>query len=765
MPKLSYLIILFFFTFSAAAQETTAEITGIVADNEGFVAKATVTALHIPTGTLYSTTTRKDGRYNLPNLKIGGPYTVTVHFVGYKEEKQDDIMLLLGQPFKADFVLTEDFNILNSIVVASVLKGKDKIFNSNRTGSQEIITSIALERLPTTNRSLKDFTRLTPFSNGLSFGGRNGLFNNVAIDGVNFNNSFGNTTTQGIQIPTTPVGLETIEQIQINVSPFDVRQGGFTGAGINAVSRSGTNTFKASVYGYLSGPGTQGYNVGNITVPKDTFNYNLKGFFVGGPIIKNKLFFFINGEKEILNSPATSFVASDASHLPGGNVSVANADTLNKLRQFLIDKYGYDPGTFQGYSYKTEKDRFSAKIDWNINPKNTFTFKYTYSRSYKETPVSNSGAPGGRQPGVTELPFSGTGFLSKIYFNIFIGELNTRFNNKASNKIQIGYVSLRNSRSSLAVKDFPFVDILNGQGQSYTAFGYEPLSYNNILYTDVYQLVDLFTFYKGAHEFTLGTQNYLKLFKTGFAPNYLGSFRFNTLTDFYNSANTGAANALLYTLQYSVTKDKSFPFSKIGTTELGFFAQDKWTVKKNFILTYGLRVDVPIFHNSFLSNPYVPLLTFRNGEHYDVGKKPNTNVLLSPRMGFNWTTGNIRKKQLRGGIGIFTGPPPFVWLSNQASNNGVQFGSFTSRRIAFSPDVTHYIPPPSENTSYSIVVTDKNYKYLKALKSTLAIDLTLPANFVATLEATYVKDINAINFSAVEPEPWVRTLKNVAGSG
>jgi len=525
MPKIRCLILLFILTLSAAAQETTAEITGMVADNEGIVAKATVTAVHIPTGTLYTTTTRKDGRYNLPNLKIGGPYTVTVHFTGYKEEKQEDIMLLLGQPFKADFVLTEDFNILDSILIKSL--AKDKIFNSNRTGTQEIIGINEIQRLPTTNRSLKDFTRLTPFSNGLSFGGRNGLYNNVAIDGVNFNNSFGNTVTQGTQIPTTPVGIESIEQIQINVSPFDVRQGGFTGAGINAVSRSGTNTFKASVYGYITGPDAQGYKVGNITLPKDTFNYHLNGFFVGGSVIKNKLFYFINGEKEILNSAATSFIASDAQHFPGGNVSAANADTLNTLRQFLINHYGYDPGVYQGYSYRTEKDRFSVKIDWNINSKNTFAFKYTYSGSNKENPVANTGAPGGRQPGITGLPFNGTGSLSKIYFSIFIAELNTRFSNKISNKMQIGYVSLRNSRSSLAVKEFPFVDILNGQGQSYTAFGYEPLSYNNLLYTNVYQVIDIFTIYKGSHEINLGTQNYLKSFKSGYAPNYLGSFRFS----------------------------------------------------------------------------------------------------------------------------------------------------------------------------------------------------------------------------------------------
>lgn len=742
--------------FTSVAQETTSEIVGTITEGQKPVAGATITALHIPTGTKYVTTSRNDGRFNLPNLKIGGPYTITVSFVGYKEEKQDNVMLLLGQEFKADFTLTPETSDLKEVVVTA--SGQNKIFNNSHTGTQEIINRNQIDRLPTVNRSLQDFTKLTPSANGLNFGGRNNAYNNITVDGANFNNAFGLSSVLGGQTNSQPISLDAIEQIQVNISPFDVRQGGFSGTGINTVTRSGTNQFKGTVYTYLKGPGTQGYDVRTVAIPKQDFSYNLRGFALGGPIVKNKLFFFVSGEQERNTAPATSYIASDASHQAGGNVSLANADTLNQLRQFLIDKYNYDPGQFQNYSYKTYSDKVTAKLDWNINDKNTFTIKYNYLKSYKNIPASNSGAPGGnRQPSSTGLPFSGSGYTINNNFNIFIAELNSRFSNRASNKLQVGYTALRDFRSSLAGADFPLVDIMNGQGQSYTAFGYEPFTYHNLLNTDIYQLSDIFTAYRGAHEITIGTQDYYKKFKNGFAPNYEGVYRFNTLQDFYNSANNGAATAVQYSVQYSAEKDGSFPYAYVGSYELGFFAQDKWRIQNNFTLTYGFRVDVPIFKDQFQTNQYASQLTFRDGKKYDVGEKPGTNPLFSPRVGFNWDVSKDHKTQIRGGIGLFSGPPPFVWISNQASNNGVQFGSFTNTKnpatglpYVFSPDINAYRPTDvAENTSYNLVFTDHNFKYPQVAKFSLAVDRKLPGNVVATLEFTYSKDVNSVYFQNV----------------
>jgi len=368
-----FFVMFFICGIGAFSQETTSEINGIITDtsNSG-LAGATIEALHTPTGSRYTTTSRKDGHYNLPNLRVGGPYTITVSYVGYEPQTQESINLLLGQAFVGDFKLSPAAQTLTDVVVSTTRQ--NKIFNNNHTGAQEIISRNQIERLPTVNRSLQDFTRLTPASNGLSFAGQSNQLNNLTIDGANFNNSFGLSGTLGGQTNSQPISLDAIEQIQVNLSPYDVRQGGFTGAGINSVTRSGTNQFKGSVYTYLRGPGSQGYKVGDITIPKQDYSYNLRGFSLGGPIIKNKLFFFVSGEQERLTQPGTNYIASDAAHAPNGSsISVANADSLDKLRQFLIDKYNYDPGQYQGYSYKTQSDKITAKIDWNINDNNTLT--------------------------------------------------------------------------------------------------------------------------------------------------------------------------------------------------------------------------------------------------------------------------------------------------------------------------------------------------------------------------------------------------------
>lgn len=732
------------------AQETTSEIQGAVTDGNGNnLSGATVTAIHLPTNTKSTTTTRKDGRFNLPNLKVGGPYEMSVTYIGYKIEKQENITLILGQDFKADFVLTPEAKELSGVVITTLRQ--DKIFNTSHTGSQEVINRSQIERLPTINRSLQDFTKLTPSSNGLSFGGRNNLYNNVTVDGANFNNAFGLSSTLGGQTNSQPISIDAIEQIQVNISPYDVRQGGFSGAGINSVTRSGTNQFKGSVYTYIRTPGLQGYKVRTNKVPKGDFDYNLRGATVGGPVIPDKLFFFISGEQERISQPATTLVANKPGQTAVPNViSQAVADTLDALKNFLTSKYGYDPGQYQNYNYRTNSDKLTVRLDLNINKKNTLTLKYNYLKSLRDAPASNSGAVGSRQPSNTGLPFSGNGYSINNNFNIIIGELNTRFNSRVNNKFQIGYSALRDFRSTLGSGDFPLVDILNGQGQTYTSFGYEPFTYNNLLSTNIFQISDIFTYYAGKHELTLGTQNYKKDFKNGFAPNYEGLYIFNSLTDFYNSAKNGAANSRTYLLQYSLTKNGSFPFALIGATELGFFAQDKWRIKNNFTLTYGFRIDAPVFENKFESNPNVPALTFRDSKHYDVGQKPGTNLLVSPRLGFNWDLFNNQKTQVRGGIGSFSGPPPFVWISNQASNNGVQFGSFSKINVPFSPDINaNRLSAGAVNTSYNLVLTDKDFKYPQVLKTSIAVDQKLPANFVATVEYSYSKDINAVNFENV----------------
>lgn len=741
----------FFCVLFTFGQETTSQILGTVTDGNTGLAGATVVALHTPTGTKYTTTTRKDGRYNLPNLRVGGPYTLTITFVGFRVEKQENIMLVVGQDFASDFKLTPESKELATVVVPA--SRQNKIFNNSRTGGQEIITRAQLERLPTIARSIQDFAKLEPTSNGLSFGGSNPGMNNITVDGADFNNSFGLSGTLGGQANAQPIALDAIDQIQVNVAPYDVRQGGFTGAGVNSVTRSGTNQFRGTVYDYTKGPGTIGYKVDNTQVARTPFNFNILGASLGGAIVKDKLFFFINGEQSIQKQPASSVIPSDASHAPAaGVVSQANADTLAKLASILkAAPYNYDPGSFQPASFQTNSYKINLRIDWNINSRNTLSFKYNYLKSYADQFASNS-RPGsgqitGGQPGTFSMPFSGSGYRINNNLKIYIAELNTRFSNNASNKLQVGYTQERDFRSAKSSSpNFPLVDILNS-GNIYTTFGFEMYTYNNLLNMDSYQLTDIFQLYKGAHEITIGSQNSYKKYKNAFAPGFNGVYQFNSLSDFISGAP-----AATYYQAYSTLKGGAFPFAYAGATNLSFFAQDKWRATPTFTLTYGIRLDYTSYQNKFTDNPNFDALTFKDNARYNVGKAPESFLVISPRAGFNWDITGDRTWQLRGGAGIFEGAPPFVWIENQAANNGVQFGSFTTKNAPFYNNPTdalaNYLTTTGQTqtstpTGYSANVVSSNYKYPTKLRSSIALDKKLDGDWILTGEFTYSKDINA----------------------
>jgi len=750
--KFLLMVILMVSSFGVSAQETTSEIQGLVSDGKAGLPGVNVVAIHQPTGTKYGTSTRLDGRYNLPNLKIGGPYTITVSFIGFKTETENDVTLLLGQTHKSNFVLREATTTLQEVVVTA---GQNNVFNSSRTGAQEIINRRLIEGIPNVNRSWKDLVKLVPSQNNLSFGGLSSQLNNVTLDGANFNNSFGlGDGTLGGQTGAQPISLDAIEQIQVNVTPFDVKYGGFAGGSINTVTRSGKNKSFGSVYQFFKNNDLQGYKVGDITQPKQDFTYDLKGFTAGGAFIKNKLFFFVNGEQESRMEPGTQWIASDATNAPNGiNVSQAKAADLDALRKFLIEKYNYDPGAYQGYQYGSQSKRLTTKLDWNINDKNSFSLKYTLLRSGADIPPSNSqsvNASNGRRPGVTAMPFYGAGYTINNNADIFIGELTTRFSNNASNKLQIGYTKLRDFRGTLTDGVFPQVDILDGNGQPYTTFGYERFTYGNELNTDVIQLNNIFNLYKGKHEFTFGTQNSFKKYSNGFSPNFAGAYRFNSLADFYASA-AGTKPAAIYDLSWSLTD--GFPLVGPKNTELSLFAQDKFRVKDNLTITYGVRADYVAFADNFLFNPVVDTLTkFYGGVRLNTGQAPKAALQISPRVGFNWDVYDDLSLQVRGGTGLFQGPPPFVWISNQASNSGMAlFGSITNATgYMFSPDINAYRPTPTPglSKSYSLNVTDPNYKFPQVWKSTLAVDKKV-LGWTVTAEGTYIKNINATVFQNV----------------
>ncbi|NCD71668.1 TonB-dependent receptor [Mucilaginibacter agri] len=745
---------------------TTASVNGVITDNKGPIPGATVVITHLPTGTAYSTVSRADGRYNIPNLRVGGPYTFKVTFIGYSPFVQENITLSIGQDQRINAQIEANNTTLKEVTISSTA---GKVINSSRTGARETVNRQQIEALPTINRSLADFTKLTPSANGLNFGGRSSTFNNITVDGALFNNSFGLSGTLGGQTNSQPISLDAIDQIQVDIAPFDVRQGNFTGAGVNTVVKSGTNQVKGTAYYYVRGPGLTGYKVGPTRIPETSFDYHTVGASLGFPIVKNKLFLFVSGEQERKNEPPTSNYIASRPGTSGANVSQVQGATLDAISSYLKTKYGYDPGPYENYNYLTSSDKVTAKLDWNINKNNTLSAKYFYLKSYRNLAASNSGVSnsdgktavgiGTRQPGTLTLPFYGSGYQINNNFNIGIIELDTRVSNNMSNKLTVGYSALRDYRKSLGSSDIPMVDIDNAvttptgavttaaTGTS-TSFGYELYTAGNLLNTNIFQFSDDFTIFSGKHEFTFGTNDQIQSYTNGFAPDYNGLYTYNSASDFLNGLPAAA-----YTYRYSAVGN-DFPYAKIKASIYSVYAQDKWHVSDNFRLTYGVRADYDAFPTSLPANPNAAALSFQQGIHVDVSKLPKNRVQISPRVGFNWDVNGDQSTQVRGGSGLFAGTVPFVWISNQASNNGLLFGSYTvtkansptDQRLIFNPNVNANRPvgQGAANTSYELDVADPNLKYPKIWRTNLAIDQKLPGGIIGTIEAAYTKDINAI---------------------
>ena len=731
---------------------TTASISGVVKDAKGTALPgANIVAVHLPSGTTYGSSTRSDGGYTIPNARIGGPYKLTVSFVGYNTQEQGEIMLSLGVTANFNFQLTETGLELNEIIVSS-----SALINQDRTGAITNISTAQIQQLPTLSRSFNDYLRLTPQANGNSFGGRSAGFNNITVDGGLFNNAFGLSGTVGGQANAQPISLDAIDQITTSLAPYDVREGSFTGAGVNVVSRSGTNEITGSLYHFFRNEGFVNKKVRDLDNPYPNFDVKNTGLRLGGPIIKDKLFFFVNYELERRTDPGTTFSASRPG-LSGTNVSAVQATELDALRTFLQSNYGFDAGSYEGYNLESNSDKAAVKIDYNISNAHKLTLKYNYLESYRDVPPSGSGGIANtRSPGNTGLPFLGAYYRINNNLNSFTAELNSNLGNKYANKFQIGYSAFRDFRESTTIKQpFPMVDIGNGTGGFLTSFGYEPFSANNILNTNVIQISDNFDVYMGPHTFSFGTYNEIYKFENGFAPNYYGIYRFASLSDFYASAAGTAGRSSFYRLQYSAADDGAFPLVTTKAVQLGFYAQDKYEVNANLNVTLGLRVDIPTINADIARNNAVAGFSFRDGVTIETDKTQKSQLLWSPRVGFNWDVMGNNKTQVRGGSGIFTGRVPYVWISNQASNNGVLFGSrdYTAAQLStlvFSPNVDAYRPgigsnpPASASATYAIAATDQNFKFPQVWRTNFAVDQTFAGTWIASLDFAYTKDLNAV---------------------
>jgi len=760
---------------------TTASISGLVTDKNGQpLPGANVIAIHVPSGTKYGAMTRADGRYNLPAVRIGGPYSVTVSFVGYEDQKSEIDYLSLDQNFTSNFKLGESATELSEIQVTAQ---KDPVLNSERTGAATSIRREQFERLPTITRSFQDFTALDPRSNGFSFGGRSNLYNNFTIDGATSNNVFGLSALPGGQANSQPISVDAIQAIQINIAPYDVRQGAFTGAGVNAVTRSGTNEFSGSVYGFYKNQSMVGSKIAGITQNPANFSYQNVGFRLGGPILKDKLFFFVNYEFEKNITPAVTFpvnvTGNQATAITDTSDPAYNSETnLQRITDFFNNNpsivNNYNPGTYNNFDLPTQSQKYLARFDWNISDKHKLTIRYNQLSSFRDITPSSSVNPfttslsGGRSNSVNGTPFSNSYYRQLNNLSAVVAELNSSFSNKYSNTFTIGYSAFRDPRQQGGGGDvpaFPIVDIKGPNGNWLTSFGPDPFTKNNKLYQDIIQINDNFNIYLPNHVVTIGTANELFKFTNVFTAMINGNYQYNSISDFINNATTAtAANApTQFQTQYSAIAGDPAPGAVWKAQQLGLYAQDEYTGLKNLKLTYGLRVDLPSYPSSLPQNTISDGLTFNNGEQIQVGKLPKASLLYSPRIGFNWDVNGDKTLQVRGGTGVFTGRIPFVWLSNQVTNNGLLFGQIqSSGQAANFAAGYNFSPTPITSTGaapqFSINATVNNFKFPQVWRTNVAIDKSLPYGLVATLEAIYTKDINAVYWRDANLSDPIRTV-------
>jgi hypothetical protein len=743
------------------AQTTTSSIKGTVkSSSTELLPGATILAIHTPTGSKYSALTNADGRFNMLNMRIGGPYKVTVSFVGYESYVYNEVYLELGKAFILDALLNDESQQLSEVKITG---SRNKVFGSGRTGAETTIGRKELTALPTISRSADDFTRLEPSASGGSFGGRNDQYNSYSLNGAVFNNPFGlDAATPGGQTGSQPISLDAIEQIQVATAPYDVTLSGFTGASVNAVTKSGTNEFHGTTYAFFRNQDLTGSKINGEKIFVPSLEQTQAGVSIGGPIIKNKLFFFANYEIDKRSDLGSNFVANNGDGVTGVNESrVLESDLL--AVSSALNLLGYNTGAYQGFKHNSDSNKGIVKLDWNINDNNKLAVIYNFLDASKDKPAHPS-ALGFRGPNASILQFQNSGYQINNKLDSFLVELNSKVSETVSNKLQAGYTHFNDFRNPFSTPA-PVINIQDGSGANYIIAGHEPFSINNTLDQKVLQITNNLSYTVGRHAFTFGVSFEKYKFENSFNlagydnfgnPNgYAGTFfsPYFSVQDFLDDAAKPFATSiiaqnLLYAQttaasrnSFAVGADNGWKLSELNVGQLALYAQDDWNITENFKLALGLRVDKPLYFNTAgLIQKYIDTDNGASRNNSTLYYNPQTGVneqlisttlptdklLWSPRLGFNWDITGDKTTQLRGGTGIFTGKLPFVWLGNQVS--GADDGFFQ--------------------------IMDKNFKWPQVWRSSFGLDHKLENNYIATLDLSYNKDINGVhvqNWGLVNP--------------
>lgn len=750
--NLVFLLLMLLFTTISHAQVTTSAITGKIVDAKKEVLPgAAVIAVHIPSGTMYSGVSNGDGYYSLMGMKPGGPYRIETSFIGYEKAELTGVTLPLGETYIYNPVMSESSIALNELVIVGTSG-----FNTQRTGASANISAQQLQLMPSISRSIGDFTRLIPqaasTNGGTSFSGANNRYNSFQVDGVVNNDVFGlaGTGTNGGQAGIQPISLDAIEQIQVVIAPYDVRQSGFTGGGINAITKSGSNEFKGSAYFYGNNQDFVGTTAGKDVKDRTKLDKQTDmqyGLSLGGALIKNKLFFFVNGEITDKSYP-TSYNVGD-----GSNVTKEEADqVMNHLKSI---SGGYNGGGYGSQDVTTKSYKILERIDWNINENNKFTLRHSYV-SGKQLNFSLS---------ANGLRFNDNGYYMNSKTHTFAAELNTKLSNTKNNELRFGYTRVRDSRD-FGATPFPYIKV-KLDNLRYIEMGTERYSTANTLDQDIFTLTDNFNWSVGSHQLTFGTHNELFQMENLFIRENFGSYVYSSLADFLSIGTANEAKPEEYNYSYSnetITGSKSWAPS-FGAMQLGLYAQDKWSVTDNFNLTYGLRVDMPIYLDKPGVNAKFNASDMAVSRNLATNNMPGSTPLFSPRVGFRWDINSDNSFLLRGGAGIFTGRIPFVWISNSFSNTGIEYvrtrlKSSDLKNMDFKFNADPANQPSGKSMTSEVDVVSDDFKYPQSFRVNMAVEKMLPYDVRATVEGIYTKKMNDIFYQNINIEESGKTLNN-----
>ena len=778
--KLCSIIALLTLVVSAAmAQVTTSGMSGKVTSNNEEVIGAHIQAVHTPSGTKYVAVTNINGRYSIQGMRTGGPYEVTVTYVGYDTKTVRNITLQLGETYSLNVNMSETATELSNVVVEGIASK----FSNEKMGSVTNISNEEMMSMPNVSRSITDITRLSPYGgNGMKFAGQDGRTANFTVDGANFNNNFG--LSDLLPGGGSPISIDAIEEIQVVVSPYDVRQTNFIGGGVNAITKSGTNQYKGTAYIFHHNENMRGSNVAGTDIPtaRETDRTTTYGMTLGGPIIKNKLFFFVNAEYVKTPTTVIKWRASDEDNPPSADTqtSYATAADMQRVSNFVRETYGYETGSYTNFPADETNTKILARIDWNITDKHKLAFRYnfTHNLAWKE-PNGSSMDGGTRSPynrvSLYSMSFANSMYSAKNDVNSFSLDLNSRLSDNLFNQFLTTFSKqtdpIRDSKSA----QFPFIDIQDGTGTNtqYMALGYELFTWNNAVNNTVFNLKDDITYYLNNHKIMGGISYEYQMADNQYMRSGTGYYRYLSVDDFINGATPDVV-----CLTYGYDGNQK-PASRVKYNKLGVYAQDEWNVNDKLKLTYGLRLDGLFFNNSdVITNKAILNLDY-DGRHIDTGKWPSANIIFSPRFGFSYDVFGDKTLKIRGGSGWFSGRLPLVFFTNMPQGSGmiqnqVAINASSAAKMGFSMDefngglVTDangkatidalyqkliglgYPTTPGDGTvPSSISAVDSKFKMPQVWKTSLAIDYVLPTPFPMTLtvEGIYNKNINQSTIS------------------